>query len=258
MQWYYASQGRQSLAIDESELESLVRTGVVRPDTLVWHEGLDTWKPYSSLMGPVQPAPMPSVATGASMGYCAECGRVFPTSELVAIGAVSICASCKPLHLQRLREGGHALGAVRYGGFWVRVVARMIDSFALSIVGWIFQIPLLFLLPTNFKPGQDPATILPRTFAILGIATLLQVVLQIAYEVYFLSTRGATPGKMAFGLKVVRADGSGISKGLAAGRFFAAWVSWMTLMIGFIMAGMDDEKRALHDRICDTRVIYAN
>jgi uncharacterized RDD family membrane protein YckC len=192
------------------------------------------------------------------MGYCAECGRVFPTSELVAIGAVSICASCKPLHLQRLREGGRALGAVRYGGFWVRFVARMIDSFALSIVGWIFQIPLLFLLPTDFKPGQDPTTILPRTFAILGIATLLNIVLQIAYEVYFLSTRGATPGKMAFGLKVVRVDGSGISKGLATGRFFAAWVSAMTLMIGYIMAGMDDEKRALHDRICDTRVIYAN
>ena len=38
------------------------------------------------------------------MGYCAECGRVFPTSELVAIGAVTICASCKPIHLQRLRE----------------------------------------------------------------------------------------------------------------------------------------------------------
>lgn len=258
MQWYYASQGRQSLAIDEGELESLVRTGVVRPDTLVWHEGLDTWKPYSSLMGPAQPAPMPSMATGASMGYCAECGRVFPTSELVAIGAVTICASCKPLHLQRLREGGRALGAVRYAGFWVRVVAKLIDGFALSIVGWIFQIPLLFLLPMNFKPGQDPTAMLPRTFAILGIATLLNLVLQLTYEVYFLSTRGATPGKMAFGLKVVRADGSGISKGLATGRFFAQWVSSITLMIGYIMAGMDDEKRALHDRICDTRVIYAN
>ncbi len=27
-------------------------------------------------------------------------------------------------------------------------------------------------------------------------------------------------------------------------------------MIGFIIAGFDDQKRSLHDRICDTRVIY--
>jgi hypothetical protein len=26
--------------------------------------------------------------------------------------------------------------------------------------------------------------------------------------------------------------------------------------IGFIMAGFDDEKRALHDRMCDTRVVF--
>jgi len=28
-------------------------------------------------------------------------------------------------------------------------------------------------------------------------------------------------------------------------------------MIGYIMAAFDSEKRALHDHICDTRVIYA-
>jgi uncharacterized RDD family membrane protein YckC len=33
-------------------------------------------------------------------------------------------------------------------------------------------------------------------------------------------------------------------------------VSGMILLIGYIMAGFDNEKRALHDRVCDTRVIY--
>jgi uncharacterized RDD family membrane protein YckC len=33
-------------------------------------------------------------------------------------------------------------------------------------------------------------------------------------------------------------------------------VSSIVLSIGCIMAGFDDEKRALHDRVCDTRVIY--
>jgi len=31
----------------------------------------------------------------------------------------------------------------------------------------------------------------------------------------------------------------------------------MIFMAGYIMAALDDEKRALHDRICDTRVVYA-
>jgi uncharacterized RDD family membrane protein YckC len=257
MHWYYASQGRQSVPVEDTELDELVRQGVLRPDTLVWHEGLDNWQPYSSLRGPVQPPPMPMVAVGPGSGYCAECGRVFPFSELVAIGQVTVCGVCKPRFLQRVREGGHALGAVRYGGFWVRFIARMIDSLALSVVGWIIQIPLLFLIPTTIRPGQDPTAVLPRTFAILGIATLLNLGVALAYEVYFIATKGATPGKMAFGLKVVRSDGGGISKGLATGRYFATWVSSITLLIGYMMAGWDEEKRALHDRICDTRVIYA-
>ena len=35
------------------------------------------------------------------------------------------------------------------------------------------------------------------------------------------------------------------------------FLSGVILSIGFIMAGIDKEKRALHDMLCDTRVIYA-
>ena len=66
---------------------------------------------------------------------------------------------------------------------------------------------------------------------------------------------GATPGKMACGLKVVSPDGGPVSYGKACGRFFAEMLSGLTLGIGYIMVAFDDEKRALHDRICNTRVI---
>jgi uncharacterized RDD family membrane protein YckC len=89
------------------------------------------------------------------------------------------------------------------------------------------------------------------------LSFLLQMGVSLGYEVYFLTTRGATPGKMALGLKVIRADGAGISAGLAAGRFFAKYLSFLTLCIGFIIAAFDREKRALHDHICQTRVIAA-
>jgi uncharacterized RDD family membrane protein YckC len=58
----------------------------------------------------------------------------------------------------------------------------------------------------------------------------------------------ATLGKMACGLRVVMSDGGKVTYGRSLGRHFAK------LLSGF-MAGFDDEKRALHDRICDTRVI---
>jgi uncharacterized RDD family membrane protein YckC len=92
---------------------------------------------------------------------------------------------------------------------------------------------------------------------VLGLSTLIGIALGAAYEVYFLSAHGATPGKMALGLRVIRPDGGPISPMLALGRHFALWISAIILMIGYIMAAFDAEKRALHDRICETRVIYS-
>jgi uncharacterized RDD family membrane protein YckC len=55
---------------------------------------------------------------------------------------------------------------------------------------------------------------------------------------------------------VVRSDGESLGWGISVGRYFMYLVSSIILSIGCIMAGFDNEKRALHDRVCDTRVIY--
>ena len=87
------------------------------------------------------------------------------------------------------------------------------------------------------------------------LLTLVLMALQVAYEVYFIGRFGATLGKMALKLKVVRPDGSPVSYMRALGRHFAKYLSAIILLIGYIMAAFDEEKRALHDRICDTRVV---
>jgi uncharacterized RDD family membrane protein YckC len=84
---------------------------------------------------------------------------------------------------------------------------------------------------------------------------IFSTVLGCSYETFFLVKFGATPGKMAMGLKVVRPDGSGIQIGRAVGRYFAKMLSGMILYIGYIMVGFDSQKRGLHDMICETRVI---
>src|SRR5262249_7630217 len=88
-----------------------------------------------------------------------------------------------------------------------------------------------------------------------GILMLISLVIGIVYEVGFLGRFGATPGKMACKIKVVTATGAPISYGRAFGRNFAKILSGLIFLIGYIMAAFDSEKRALHDRICDTRVI---
>ncbi len=251
MTWYYADGSRQVGPIEEAALDDLVRAGVVRDDTLVWRDGMANWQPHGQVRG-ARPAPPPPAALDT--GYCSECGRPFAMSQLVSVGAASLCAQCKPVYLQRIPQAAQAAGPRKFGGFWIRFVARVIDGVILGIALTVVNIPVELML--GIGRMSDPAAILAAV-GFLGILSLIDAAACCAYEVYFLSTRGATPGKMVFGLKVVRPDGSMLTASRALGRYFAYLLSGFTLLIGFLMAGFDDQKRALHDRICDTRVIFA-
>jgi uncharacterized RDD family membrane protein YckC len=93
-------------------------------------------------------------------------------------------------------------------------------------------------------------------FWVLQIVNLFMgIVFPAVYTTWLLGKYGATVGKMACKIRVVTADGSPIRYMRALGRFFAEWLSGMILLIGYIMAAFDSEKRTLHDRICNTRVI---
>lgn len=125
----------------------------------------------------------------------------------------------------------------------------------LGLAGLIIRLPLVIMLGIGMGRGSV-FSMTPGLSAVTGISFLLNLVLGVIYEVYFVSTRGATPGKMALGLKIIRADGSPVDAGLALGRYVAYIISGLLLCIGYIMAAFDSQKRALHDRICETRVIY--
>ncbi len=170
---------------------------------------------------------------------CSECGLVFREDELIRFGDSLVCAGCKPLFVQRLREGVASVGEMVYAGFWIRFGAKIIDAIVLGIVGFLFGSAAGLIGGGRSGP----------------FVNAFSWVVSLAYTTYFLGAYGATPGKMACGLKVVRPDGEKISYGRACGRFFAEFLSSIILAIGYIIAAFDDEKRALHDRICDTRVV---
>jgi uncharacterized RDD family membrane protein YckC len=250
MQWYYAEGGQQKGPVEDLALDELVRSGTVRDDTLVWCAGMEAWEPHGRVRGQ-RGAPPVVAAPPSEVHYCSECGRPFPANELVTIGAAAVCIQCKPIYLQRLRESGEAaVGKWHYGGFWIRVAAKVIDGVLLQIVLLAIRIPLL---GASFfpAPGAQPQ------MALFGLFLLINLVLVASYEIIFVTKRGATIGKMILGLKIIRPDGSGIPPGLSVARYFAQFISSITLGIGYLMAGFDDQKRALHDRICETRVVYS-
>jgi uncharacterized RDD family membrane protein YckC len=276
MAWYYAEGNQQKGPVDEAALDDLVRQGVVRDDTLVWRDGMASWQPHASARPRPEPPPIPDSAT-AEMRYCSECGRPFPAHELSFAAGSQVCPGCRPIVMQRSPAASWTAPAaasiapagyeppqkIHYGGFWIRFVARLIDAILLGIVSSVIQIPLRIMLGVGalgLQGSRDPFEAiaqLPGIMSLLGLSFLIQIAIQLLYEIYFLTSRGATPGKIALGLKVIRADGRPITPGLAAGRYLGLWVSSLILFIGYIIAGFDPEKRALHDRICETRVIYA-
>jgi uncharacterized RDD family membrane protein YckC len=291
MVWYYVKDGARQGPVEEGELSRLAGQGAVRPDTLVWSEGMSDWRPYSTVTlsapgyppaGPpvtaeirteprveatpeavlqASPEPAPAQAfapenaatapanpvAAAPALFCTQCGRQYPSEEMVRFGAATVCANCKDIYAQRLRETGQVSGARVYGGFWIRFLAVIIDSIAL----WIVNFALQTVTGTRITNPRDLGLIMGS----IGLNFFISIALGMIYESFFLVQYGATPGKMVLKLKVITPDGGGLTWGRAIGRHFAKYLSGITLAIGYIMAGFDMEKRALHDYIAGTRVI---
>ena len=140
-----------------------------------------------------------------------------------------------------------------YAGFWVRLAAYVIDSiivfFGLLFVR-LFLSGIMSVLSDTWIGGN-----------ILFHYTLKDILLygfQVLYFILCTYLTGTTLGKRAMNLRVVSADGQKLTilnvvYRETIGRFLCS----LSVGIGYIIAGVDREKRGLHDILCDTRVIYA-
>ena len=141
----------------------------------------------------------------------------------------------------------------QYGGFWIRVVAYIIDAIVLTIA----TIPIALIFGISMTAGLDP-TAVPDDAAAGGnlLANLLSVVLGwLYYALMESSGMQATLGKKALGLIVTDESGQRISFARATGRYFAKIVSALILLIGFIMVAFTERKQGLHDKLAGTLVV---
>lgn len=108
--WYYAKDSQRLGPVTDLDLEALVRQGVVGPGTLVWRAGMGEWQPWeriSAMRGDTWNSPGSADSTHA----CIECGRNFAPDDLVELMGAPVCGGCKPVRLQRIREGLAVEGA---------------------------------------------------------------------------------------------------------------------------------------------------
>lgn len=250
MNIYYADGDQQLGPIGKAELQSLIKAKKINAKTLVWQDGMESWQELGVFVRSRKnqnTRPQKAVVTG-SQAICSECGRVFAEEDMIRFNEARVCAGCKPVFVQKIKEGVSVGGALNYAGFWIRFGAIAIDGFILWIINLILFIPLGIFMPTS---NENPFA----TLSFMPLLMLLQYAIPAAYDTWFVGKYGATPGKMACKIKVVVADGTPVTYSRALGRHFAKWLSSIIMGIGFIMAAFDDERRTLHDRICETRVV---
>ena len=167
---------------------------------------------------PLEPLPAESVDDTDSVD---EADTV---AAKIARVADSIASRKDPLPL----PPGNAIHA----GFWRRCAAWLIDNLLLFIPSFI-----VMLIP------------------ILGV-----IVYFVGRWAYFAmmesSPAQATLGKRAMGIIATDGRGQRLSLGQASGRYFAGALSYITLQIGYALAGWTRRKQALHDLIADTCVVF--
>ena len=146
-------------------------------------------------------------------------------------------------YMQPPMGGGGAMAAGNYGGFWIRVVAYVIDAIILIVVGGIID-AIFRVNPSQAGQGAYNA------------ASALNLVIGIAYFSYMWSQQGATLGQRIFKLRVVDANtGQRITIGKALLRWVGLFVSFLVCFVGVIWVAFDSRKQGWADKIAGTLVL---
>lgn len=207
--------------------------------------------------------------------FCSACGQ--PTGIAVPVVATARTAGSNAAVPEYSAPAIAAAGAVArytptgamlavpspYAGFWLRLVAYLIDQIVLGVVfGAVALMAVAAIGIGYFRAiaqgiregnGEFPFALV----SVIFLALLLMFVANWIYHAWMESSQyQATLGKMALSLIVTDMNDRAITFGRASGRFFARIISnLIPLELGYIMAGFTEKKQALHDMIANCLVL---
>jgi uncharacterized RDD family membrane protein YckC len=137
-----------------------------------------------------------------------------------------------------------------HAGLATRTVAFAADAAIINAVAWAV-VAVVALCLSLLKVPDAIETVMAAIGAGLAIFWC------VAYFVFFWSTTGQTPGNRLLSIRVVEArSGEPPHAGRAALRVPALLLSAIPLCAGFLMILVDGQRRALHDRLVRTLVVY--
>lgn len=119
--------------------------------------------------------------------------------------------------------------STNYAGFWIRLVASLIDGFIIMA----FQI-VLGMVKMDF------------------IGTIVGIVYVIGFWVYW---NGQTPGKKVMKIKIIREDGKKFDIMTGVLRYVGYIISSIALFLGYFWVIWDPKKQGWHDKIAGTVVV---
>lgn len=152
------------------------------------------------------------------------------------------------------------VSSMKPAGFGRRYIALMLDITILEILGILVSWPLVSQTgPDVWQALLKSSLGAPWKWEAVGWMAshlFLQVALISVYFVLFTGITGQTPGKKWVGIRVLKPDGRPLDWTTALTRFFLGYTtSVMTLGLGFLLALIDPNEKALHDKIANTRVV---
>jgi uncharacterized RDD family membrane protein YckC len=156
----------------------------------------------------------------------------------------------------------------RYGGFWIRFAAYLLDSIVLGIPLTIIIVVIFVISLGSMEGVTDPSfweqgEITDKQVITLILTYIIAMVLAVITSVaYFAgmhaSSWQATIGKKLLKLKVTDIQGNRITFWRAFGRLMAMVLLSGILYIGYIMIAFTEKKQSLHDLIAGTVVIQVD
>lgn len=210
------------------------------------------------------------IADGAA--FCSNCGQAFSVAAVVprppVMSAVVAAPVAGGLTATPLYTASASMPRVEYAGFWLRLVALLIDNVILGFGFVLIVIPLIFLTGfrrffDEFNPGEalsDAGIFMLIGFFFLA-ATGALVFTWLYHALMECSEWQATIGKKALGLVVTDMAGHRVSFGRATGRHFAKIVTNLAsfgIGLGYLMAAFTEKKQALHDMLAGCLVLRRN
>jgi uncharacterized RDD family membrane protein YckC len=208
------------------------------------------------------------MADGAA--FCSNCGQAFAVAAAVARAPMMSSSVAAPLvggmAAVPAYAGYAAVPRVEYAGFWLRLLAFLIDNAVMGIGFVLILIPLIFLTGlggfiSEIHPDEDMNDVgIFMLTGLLFLAATVSLLLTWLYHALMESSEWqATLGKRVLGLVVTDMAGRRVSFGRATGRHFAKIITNMVpALIAYIMAGFTERKQALHDMIAGCLVLRRN